>query len=276
MIKLWAITGVKDEEDVIDHTLYHLAAEGVDGAVVADNMSSDSTRDKLNEAKEKLHGIMEVIIIDDPEVAYKQDYKMTTMARTYGASRNIDWFIPFDADELWFSRQGTLKEVFQAAHEHNKQTIKPLYTNHALTNFDIKGNSPYDSMIYKWSLPTNFKTAFKFRSDISISNGNHFVYWNVNGHSRDENPLLDVVEIRHFQYRSKEHFIRKILNAYTACKALPENADLRGGAAWKEQFLAYEAEGLNGLENYFYKNIFSNELGDLIKDPAPYKGKIYE
>lgn len=276
MIKLLAITGVKDEGDVIDHTLYHLAAEGVDSTVVADNLSSDDTRDKLNEAKEKLHGIMEVIILDDPEIAYKQDYKMTMMARTYGKEQGANWVIPFDADELWFSQQGTLKEVFQIAQDNNKRTIKPLYTNHALTSLDIDGNSPYERMIYKWSMPTNYKTAFRFREDISISNGNHFVYWNTGGHTRDEEPLLDVVEIRHFQYRSQDHFMRKILNAYAACKALPENADLRGGAAWKEQFLAYEADGLDGLEKYFVDNIYSNELGDLINDPAPYKGAKYE
>lgn len=277
MIRLWAVTMAKDEGDVIDHTLYHLSAEGVEGIVVADNLSSDDTHDRLLEAQERLSGKTEVIIKIDEEVAYTQDHKMTMMARDVGIHKRADWIIPFDADELWFSRSGTLQEVLTKADQEGFLTAKPLYTNHSVTAFDKIADNPYEAMIYKWDQPTNYKTCFKFRPDISISNGNHFVYWQDphEGHMRDEKPLLDTVEIRHFQYRGEEHFIRKILNAYTACKALPDNADLRGGAAWKEQFIAYETGGIDALRQFYYDNIYVTELGTLIEDPAPYKGGVY-
>jgi hypothetical protein len=167
-----------------------------------------------------------------------------------------------------------LREVLSWYDSTGSVTAKPLYTNHSITSQDPPGDNPYETMVYKWNQPTNYKTCFKARHDISISNGNHFVFWNENGHKRDENPLLDVLEIRHFQWRSIDHFKKKVLNAYKACKALPENADLRGGAAWKEHFLRYEAEGEAGLEAMFYEEVWNEELGSLILDPAPYRGDL--
>lgn len=275
MIKLYAVAMVKDEEDVIDHTMYHLVQEGVTGMIIADNMSTDSTRAKIEEAKTRIQSNFDVDIEirEDNEVAYTQDFKMTTMGRD-AVAKGADWVIPFDADELWFSQEGTLQEVLTKYDAMGYVTAKPLYTNHSITAFDPVADNPYESMVYKWSMPTNFKTCFKSRPDISISNGNHFVYWNTPQHTRDENPLMDVIEIRHFQWRSKEHFLKKILNAYKACKALPENADLRGGAAWKEHFLVYEDKGIPGLEAMFYDQIYNEELGSLILDKAPYRGDL--
>lgn len=276
-MKLYAVTMVKDEEDVIDHTMYHLAEEGVNGIIIADNLSTDSTRSKIEEAKAKIQSKLDVYIEirEDDKVAYTQDYKMTMLSRD-AVKMGADWVIPFDADELWFSQEGTLHDVLEKYDRQGIVTAKPLYTNHSLTKFDTESDNPYQSMVYKWSMPTNFKTCFKARPDICVSNGNHFVYWNTPEHTRDENPLLDVIEIRHFQWRSKEHFMKKVLNAYKACKALPENADLRGGAAWKEHFLVYEDKGVAGLEEMFYKDIFNEELGSLIHDPAPYKGFVFD
>lgn len=278
MINLWAVTMCKDEEDVIDHTMYHLAQEGVSGMIIADNLSTDNTRAKIDEAKERIQKQFDIDIKvhTDTVVEYTQDYKMTHMSKkaiNYGA----DWVIPFDADELWFSKEGTLQEVLTKYDEQGYITATPLYTNHSITSQDPEGDNPYETMVYKWDQPTNFKTCFKARKDgkdISISNGNHFVYWHDPGHTRDERPLLDVIEIRHFQWRSLEHFKKKVLNAYKACKALPENADLRGGAAWKEHFLRYEAEGAKGLEAMFYEEVWNEELGSLILDPAPYRGDL--
>ncbi len=38
-----AIMMVKDEADIIGHTLDHLHAQGIDHVVIADNMSTDNT-----------------------------------------------------------------------------------------------------------------------------------------------------------------------------------------------------------------------------------------
>ncbi len=79
-----------------------------------------------------------------------------------------------------------------------------------------------------------------------------------------------LISIRHFQWRSLNHFLKKVTNAYEACKALPSSHDLYRGAAWWQEFEEFEANGIKGLEKMFYKNILVQEdSGTLIYDPAP-------
>ena len=290
----WAVGMARDEGDIIDHTMYHLAANGAAGIIVADNLSKDDTRERMEEAKVnigKYNPNIEVIILEDNVVEYAQSKKMTALAakaREHGAK----WVIPFDIDEIWHSPAGTLQEAFEKLDNEGQDAYRVLYTNHSITEFDEEAISPFHSMNYKWNLPTNHKTCFKFREsdrEVSISNGNHLVQYNgwnfmsgisyaIDDYGHDKivfGPQL--LEIRHFQWRSLEHFMKKILNAYEACRALGPGADLYKGAAWEEHFNIYEAEGIAGLVEYFEKNILvKGDTGSLIFDPAPIKDITYE
>ena len=53
-VNVWAVAMAKDEGDIIDHTMNHFAANGVDGIIIADNMSNDNTREKMEEAKNNI------------------------------------------------------------------------------------------------------------------------------------------------------------------------------------------------------------------------------
>jgi len=286
-VNVWAVGMAKDEGDIIDHTMNHLAANGIDGIIIADNMSNDNTREKMEEAKNNI-GLklpnVQVILLEDNVVEYTQSQKMTSLAvkaREHGA----EWVIPFDIDEIWYSPNATLKNAFTDLSAEGFDVYKTLYTNHSITEFDPQGKSPFHSMVHKWNLPTNHKSCFRFRSTdsyVKISNGNHFVQhngWNINQHVKvaiddyGHDKIVfgpQTIQIRHFQWRSLDHFMRKILNAYQACKALGSGADLYNGAAWAEHFKIYESEGTNGLVKFFEKNILvQNDLGSLINDPAP-------
>lgn len=285
----WAVGMARDEADIVDHTMYHLAANGASGIILADNLSKDNTKEKMYEAKENIHKHnpnIEIIILDDNVVAYTQSEKMTnlaSMARDHGAK----WVIPFDIDEIWFSPERTLLEAFEILSTDNVDAYKVLYTNHSVTEFDEVGISPFHSMVWKWNMPTNHKTCFKFRDGdkfVRISNGNHFVQHNGWDIGSNIKTVIDdygsdriitgpkLLEIRHFQWRSIDHFMKKVLNAYEACKALDSNADLYHGAAWAEHFVVYESQGIDGLKNFYYNNILiKGSTGDLIKDPAPIK-----
>ena len=50
--KVFAISMFKNEEDIAEFSLKHMIDEGVDGLIVADNMSTDSTRKKIEIAQE--------------------------------------------------------------------------------------------------------------------------------------------------------------------------------------------------------------------------------
>lgn len=287
MVNPWAVAMARDEGDIIYHTMTHLAANGIKGIIVADNLSTDNTWEQMNYAKEAIEKSScdtQVILVKDEVNAYKQGEKMTSlgaMARSHGA----DWVIPFDVDEIWFSPGKTLFDAFQILSNDNVDVYRALYTNHSVTISDPDGSSPFHSMVYKWSLPTNHKTCFRFRSGdsfVRISNGNHFVQHNgwdigsrvkvyIDDYGEDrivKGPLQ--IQIRHFQWRSLDHYIKKVTNAYKSCKALPSNHDLYNGAAWHQEFLAFESAGISALEEMYYKNVLVKEdLGSLIYDPAP-------
>lgn len=99
---------VKDEADIIEPTIRHMATQ-VDGIIVADNRSTDGTRQILD----RLAGELPVTVVDDPEVGYYQSRKTTDMlhlARAAGA----EWCVPFDADEIAYSPFGRIADVLPA------------------------------------------------------------------------------------------------------------------------------------------------------------------
>lgn len=285
----WVIGMAKDEGDIIDHTMYHFAANGAAGMIIADNLSKDDTREKMEEAKAniaKYNPNIEIIILEDNVVAYTQSEKMTNLA-SIAKSHGAQWIIPFDIDEIWHAHDKTLQEAFEILDLFKADAYKVLYTNHSITEFDEPATSPFHSMQWKWALPTNHKSCFKFRDGdnfVRISNGNHFVQHNAWDIGVNIKTMIDdyghdkiifgpqLIEIRHFQWRSLDHFMKKVLNAYESCKALGEGADLYNGAAWEEHFKVYESDGLEGLTRFYEKNILvTGDTGTLIHDPAPIK-----
>jgi len=294
MINLWAVAMAKDEGDIIDHTMCHLVANGVDGLIIANNLSKDNTQDKMELAKEKInktHPDVKVILLYDDILAYTQSQKMTSLAQM-ARENGAQWIIPFDIDEIWYSPNSTLKQAFVDLDNQGYDIYKALYTNHSITEFDPIEKSPFHSMIWKWNLPTNHKSAFRFRSSdsfVRISNGNHFVQHNgwdigsgvktaIDDYGHDKVIFgPQTVQIRHFQWRSLDHFMKKVLNAYESCKALGPGADLYNGAAWEQHFKIYETEGVSGLHEFYYQNILvKGNTGSLIKDPAPIKEIVHE
>jgi len=286
----WAVGMARDEGDIIEHTMYHLAANGAAGIIIADNLSKDDTKQKIEKAKENIAIYFpktKIVILEDNILAYKQSEKMThlaSLARMHGAQ----WIIPFDIDEIWYSPSGTLQKAFEILTDDGTDAYKALYTNHSITEFDQQALSPFHSMQWKWNLPTNHKSCFRFRntdSFVRISNGNHFIQHNgwdigtkiktaIDDYGHDKiivGPQL--IQIRHFQWRSLDHFIKKVLNAYEACKALEQNEDLYNGAAWAEHFRSYESGGNKNLEKFYKDNILiTGDTRSLIFDPVPIMG----
>jgi hypothetical protein len=97
----------RDEADVIEENLsFHLNA-GVDFVVATDNLSRDGTTELLEaHAREgHLH-----LIREDGEYLRQADW-ITRMARLAASEFGADWVIHSDADEFWWPRGDSLKEV---------------------------------------------------------------------------------------------------------------------------------------------------------------------
>lgn len=102
---IWAVTMVRNEEDVIAHTVTHLLSQGIDHVLVADNLSTDRTRAALEGL-----GDARVHIASDVEPAYFQAEKMSVLARAAWRA-GADWIVPFDADELWFGGSRSVADL---------------------------------------------------------------------------------------------------------------------------------------------------------------------
>ena len=103
----------RDEADIIDAQIaFHLNA-GVDFVIATDNASRDGTTDILESYVREgcLH------LIHEPAEGLRQGEWVTRMARLAAQEFGADWVINSDADEFWWPRGASLKEVLAAVPE---------------------------------------------------------------------------------------------------------------------------------------------------------------
>jgi Glycosyl transferase family 2 len=97
----------RDEADVIDEQItFHLNA-GVDFVIATDNLSQDGTSEILESYSKsgQLH-----LIREDGEYLQQSEW-ITRMGRLAATELGADWVIHSDADEFWWPRGDSLKEV---------------------------------------------------------------------------------------------------------------------------------------------------------------------
>ena len=101
---------VRDEADVVESWLaFHLNA-GADFVVATDNRSQDGTTEILERYADA--GVLH--LIREPGEDLRDGEWMTRMARLAATDFGADWVISSDADEFWWPRGGSLKEVLAA------------------------------------------------------------------------------------------------------------------------------------------------------------------
>ena len=215
-----AITMVRDEADIIGHTITHLLNQGIDHILVADNMSIDDTGFILQTFKDT----GQVTVIEDTEVGYYQDQKMTTLAHQAHSLFGAEWIMPFDADEYWYWTEGTLAEFFQ-------QAPADVYTavgwDHIATDDDDPTETdPFRRIQHRRQSPQKMgKAVFRYHPDAWIDFGNHFIF------NHPGTPATGL-NYRHFQYRSFEQLITKVRNGAAAFNAT--NLHPTYGAHWRQ------------------------------------------
>jgi Glycosyl transferase family 2 len=256
------VTMVRDEIDIIASTLHHIAGE-VDHIVVADNGSTDGTRDILSD----LANDLPLTIIDDPDPAYYQSRKMTNlgnMAHEQGAR----WIIPFDADELWLSdgRVGTdLMSLDESIRVHDVA----LY-NHFPSSIDPAGTNPFITIRWRQRKPATLpKIAVRWTPGTVIHQGNHGV--TLPGPRDPGCRRSGLLTIRHFPYRSAEQFVRKAINGAAAYAATDLPIEL--GAHWRQYGEVHRLHGPDAVAGIFRQHFWylSPLDGGLVEDPAPYR-----
>lgn len=260
---VWGITMVRDEADVIGYTLRHMAAEQLDGILVADNLSSDGTAKILQQAKKDLD--IPVIIMADTDPAYYQSRKMTALARIAAIKHGAEWIVPFDADEIWYARADRLGPLLNNASPVFNVARATMW-NHYATALDPPGDNPFETMQYRTigTLASGGKVAFRWNDNAVIEQGNHDV-------SIEPKVWADFdLEIRHFPYRSATQMISKATNGGKAYDA----TDLPGstGAHWRQYWQLIQIHGEQVMADVFREHFWylSPTDGGLVLDPCPY------
>lgn len=262
-MSLWAVTMVRDELDVLPYTLTHLANEGVDGLIVADNLSTDGTWDMLQDLAQDPP--FEMHLIRDREVGYYQSQKMTGLYQR-ASSMGAKWVIPFDADEVWCSPDGRhLADVF--ANMSSLDGADVSLFNYYPTSDDPAGEpNPFRRISNRDPKPAPLpKVAVAAGIDsLVVEQGNHGVHADVALPWWRSN-----LEIGHFPWRSPEQFERKVRNGARAYAATDLPVDY--GGHWREHGRILEESGPAALRAV-YDEWYLDPPIDLVHRPVPWRG----
>jgi hypothetical protein len=267
-MKIFAVCMTKDSEDIIYHFVTHALEEGLDGIIIANNLSTDNTQQELEKVKTLMKGsACEVIIVQDNEVGYYQSRKTTDLAHMARLQFGAEWVIPMDDDEIWFANGGRIADIIKELPDNVDVLNADLY-NHFPTALDEPGIIPFETIAWrqkqKGALP---KVAVRYHPDMIIGQGNH-------GVSLPFKPVVykGILEIRHFPYRSWPQFLRKAQNGAKAYNATNLPKDM--GAHWRGYGELLEKWGedvlrTNVFERYFW--FFSPLDNEMMLDPAPFR-----
>lgn len=212
---------VKDEADIVGHTIFNLIRQGVDRVYVANNLSTDKTASVLA-VHATWHGD-KVVVLEDDEPGYYQSSKMTNLARQAWAD-GAEWILPCDADEFWYHPDKTVAEFLRST---DLDIINGRGWDHIVTDDDDpQCPSPFVRIGHRRLRQQKLaKVAFRWHPEAWIDFGNHDVF---NHPGRRGEGL----KYRHYQYRSFEQMCRKVRQGKEAYDAT--NLHPTYGAHWRD------------------------------------------
>lgn len=191
---VWGVSMVRDEVDVIEPVVRHLLDQGLDRLVVADNLSVDGTLELLGElARDEPR----LVVLRDLEPAYFQAEKMSRLAHLAGRA-GADWVVPFDADELWFAEQGSVKEHLA----REPADVCYAHFHHMIPTEVVDTLSPSTELVMDATPSFPGKVAFRSHPLSVLVAGNHDV-------ARVGDRAVGL-RIAHAQYRSPAQVARKL------------------------------------------------------------------
>jgi glycosyltransferase involved in cell wall biosynthesis len=237
-VKLVMTLLARNEEDILDaHLAFHLNA-GVDLVIAIDNGSDDGTTEILESYARDGH-----VELTRDDRDYNQGEWVTLMARRAATEFGADWVINADADEFFWPRGGTLKDVLSAV-PARYGGVRGMLRNFAprpygdnffaermtvrVCNPGAEDNSPYSP---------RFKAMHRGDPQVTVLAGSNRAL------GRGLDPLSGwyPIDVLHFPIRSLEHFTEKYLRWWallrTRFSEAVHQAHARGGL--REFYEAY-------------------------------------
>ncbi|HUF01668.1 MAG TPA: glycosyltransferase family 2 protein [Gaiellaceae bacterium] len=197
----------RDESDIVDaQVAFHLNA-GVDFVVATDHASVDGTTEILRRYERE--GYLRLL---RREGDYHEAEWRTEMARLAATEIGADWVFASDADEFWWPRGPSLRDVLDvipARYGIVRAFWRPFVPRPDDGAFfaermtvRLSSTAPINDPLSQWR--PNSKVMHRARPDVVVGRGNHAV-------EADLVPLRGwfPVEVLHFPHRSREQFERK-------------------------------------------------------------------
>ncbi len=202
---------VKNEEELLEKNLIFHKAMGVDGFIITDNNSTDSTPQIIREYIDK-GWILESI--EEHATNYQQKAWVDRMIRLAKDKYHADWIINADADEFWHSPTGDLRSEMQSRGANTllckvvnfcpdeelpfwrwSEVVTPVSD---IEKYDLSRHSIYSKSMTK--------VAHSAIGYIRISMGNHKVTMLPSRKQKSE------ITVFHYNIRSKAQFLEKMIN----------------------------------------------------------------
>jgi Glycosyl transferase family 2 len=245
-VKLVMTLLVRDEADIVDAQIaFHLHA-GVDFVVATDNRSEDGTTEILERYERE--GVLHLLRENAEDM--RQAEWVTRMARLAATEYAADWVINSDADEFWWPRAGSLKDVLAAVPE--RYGVVRGCWRHFLSDATADPNAPfYERMTVRLRTPAHpgekatilhahQKVAHRADPHVVVEVGNHDALGDGLAPLRDWYPL----EVLHFSFRSLAQLERKAIRDWSVWSRSPHGLTLH-------MELAREAAREGRLDEYF-------------------------
>ena len=209
-MKLVVTVLARDEADVIDAQVsFHLNA-GADFVIATDNNSRDGTTEIFERYERE--GVLH--LIREPAEGLRQGEWVTRMARLAATDYAADWVINTDADEFWWPRSGSLKDVL-AAVPREYGVLQGFWRSFVPRPDD--GEPFAERMTARLSQlapindPTSFyrpvvKVAHRADPNVTVGRGNHALA----SSGLRTLPSWHPIEVLHFPLRSRAQWMRKV------------------------------------------------------------------
>jgi Glycosyl transferase family 2 len=199
----------RNEADVVDAQLaFHLNA-GIDFVVATDNDSTDGTTEIFERYEQE--GLLR--LIREPADDMRQAEWVTRMARLAATELGADWVINADADEFWWPRGGSLKDVL-ASVPLRYGVVRGCWRHFPPLPVDgepfyermtLRLCNPYPSGDKRTILHAHQKVAHRGTPDVVVEAGNHNAFGSGLEPLRGWHPI----EVLHFSLRTAEQVRRK-------------------------------------------------------------------
>jgi len=242
----------RDEADVVDAQIaFHLHA-GVDYVIATDNRSEDGTTEIL----QRYERAGRLLLLREEGDDMRQDRWVTRMARLAAGELGADWVINADADEFWWPRSGSLKDVLASVPERYgvvrgcwrhfvpRPWTDPFFAERMTVRLCAPAHPGDKETIFH----AHQKVAHRADPEVSIEPGNHDARSPHLAPLRGWHPL----EVLHFSLRSPEQLGRKAVRDWVGWTQNPHGPTLH-------QERAYEAQRAGRLEEYYDSFVVTDE-----------------